>query len=194
METKFPTIKCSHYPCSSCRKFVKWNKEQMYLFHFPETIYNNHQFLFLCEYCLFQTFIYIQSSMYNFFAIDDFMKAIITNDNNFIVKSFKTDNLLIESYPNSDFPSYSSFFFYFLTWYEQNQITQHIIKFLIETIGIPFKCSDFFIDRLILESDMNIDEKSYLLTMRNLRLRENYELAKLDLFFPEEIVELILSF
>ena len=189
---------CTHYTCSSCRKFTNWNVEQMFIFHFPGTIYNNHQFLFLCEYCLFETFVYIPSPVYNFFSIDYFFKAVITN--NIIALKYLGDIVLKNKnnysilFPYSDFPSYASLFYYFLIWYEKNQISQYIIDTLVKNIGIPFSCGGLFVDSLIVKTEMNQSLKSYLISLRNIRLRENYTLSKLNTFLPEEIIEIIVTY
>ncbi len=188
---------CSCYPCSSCKKFVNWNKERMYLFHHPTSPLENHQFQFLCEFCLFDTFLYIGTINYNFFFIDNFMKSIITQDKSYIQNLLVNDNIhnsFYDIFPFSDFKDYSSLFFYFLTWYERDYFTDYFLSFLIDNIGIPFRCGSNFIDNTIQYSDMKQEYIKYCIAYRNIRLRENYYLSKLNTIIPDEIVQLILTF
>lgn len=184
-------IQCSFYPCSSCKRLVQWNKEKMYLYHSPLSIIENNQFLFFCESCMIETLVYVRSGHYNFFEINEILKAIIVEDE-IVLQNFewkKCDKIV-----NMEFPSYSSLFHYFLNWYETNQFSYYAINFLIKNRGIPFRYLDLFIDYLIKKSNLHSENIDEFLKLRNYRLNENYKLAQLHKILPEDIILEILKF
>ena len=162
----------------------------MYLLHLRKCILENHQFLFICQSCMFQALIYYVES-YSYFEINDVLKAVILQDANFILnRNWKQEY----EYSDNEFKSYSSLFLYFLTWYEYNQFSHYTLYFLIKNKGIPFRKNEIFIDFIIKTSNLNEIDIAYYILERNKRLKENYFLSQLYKIFPCEIIEYITQY
>tara|TARA_Y100000389_G_scaffold24316_1_gene20978 strand:- start:773 stop:1264 length:492 start_codon:yes stop_codon:yes gene_type:complete len=160
----------------------------MYLFHYPETIIQNHQFLFLCEKCLTEALINMNTVNYNFFVISDLLKSIIIQDDVFF-KNYNWNHLQYEGFAN--FTTYGSLFLFFLTWYEYNQFTHFALYYCIDLKGIPFKDGTHFIDYYLYNSNLDESTINNLMNLRHRRILETYSLSGLKNLFPDEIVNYI---
>lgn len=176
----------------------------MYLYHNNNnSILKNHNIQIFCEECYLDTFLsYFGYFNIEFTYIDCILMAVITQDETYLNlwdwNSYYSNSILSENsyhYENR-LLDYGSFFFYFLSLYNENysDFLIYILQYSSNFFEIPVRkkvLHSTFLDYDINTSNLSNQDKIYFLNKIKKQLHRNYIISGLQNILNNDVTLLI---
>jgi len=189
-----PSVKM--YPCSSCKKFVHWQKTPMYLYHNNNNLLKNYNIQIFCEECYLDSFLsYFGYFNIEFTYIDDILMAILTQDEEYLKSCNWKDCHISTLYYENRFLNYQSFFTYFLSLYNENgsEFLVYILKYSSNFFELnPKKIwTNIYLDYDIQNSSLYLKDKEFFINRIHKQLHNSYIISGLLKKLNEDVLKYI---
>ena len=187
------------YPCSYCRKITFWHNQAMYMIYNSNSILQHYDFQCICEDCFVDYLMYVRllNQSIDYVYINNPLKALLTQDSIYLKQyNWSIANMLNEkNIEYEQFFDYTSFFVYFLNRYTAGaEFIGLLLMYGISIYGVPLCYNNMFVDYMICNSNLYIEDKKHMMNIRNISIKKKFKLAHIEKKIPVDICKYILTF